>query len=325
MSRSDIVTDRPQRTPIRAAVDIFDAIATALAAGVQTVERSLIYHPSEGRVPPESALPGAISSVIETSDGERVLAWGVAPPPGRPVVLYFHGTGETVYSRPHRFRNLVKAGFGVVGLSYRGYASSTGAPSEQGLHRDADALYRHIRSCYPDSPVTLWGYSLGSGVAVRLASEYPVGSIVLEAPYTSIAEVGSVWFPYMPVKRLMRDQFRSDEWISKVTAPVLVMHGKLDTVVPAGLGEKLFALANEPKRLVLVEYGDHMNLDRYGATRMAIDFIAGAGMVMVEGANPTVSDVEPEPVSSEVFHSAEITLPIDQVENLNLSCGPSFC
>lgn len=275
MDQFDTGLDEPQHvSPVRAMFGMFDVLVSAVSGGVQAAERSLVYHPSQGRPPVDAALPGAESSMIETSDGERVLAWGVRPAPGRPVILYFHGTGETVYSRPVRFKNLARAGFGIVGLSYRGYASSTGSPSEEGLRRDAEAFYDHVRARHPGSPVILWGYSLGSGVAVRLASERPVDGLVLEAPYTSITEVGSRWFPYLPVRHLMSNQYRSDERIGRVRAPLLVLHGKQDTVVPVELGKRLFALANQPKRIELIDQGDHLNLDRHGATRQVIEFIA---------------------------------------------------
>lgn len=274
MDHSDTAFDKPDISPTRAMFGMFDVLVSTLSGGVHAAERSLVYHPSRGRPPADAALPGAESTVIDTSDGERVLAWGVPPAPGRPVILYFHGTGETVYSRPARFRNLAKAGYGILGLSYRGYASSTGSPSEDGLRRDAEAFYDHVRARHPGSPVVLWGYSLGSGVAVRLASERHVDGLVLEAPYTSIVEVGSRWFPYLPVRHLMTNQFRSDERIGRVTAPLLVLHGKQDAVVPVEFGKRLFALANEPKRIELIDQGDHLNLDRHGATRQVIDFIS---------------------------------------------------
>jgi alpha-beta hydrolase superfamily lysophospholipase len=257
--------------------------------------------------------------MIETSDGERVLAWGVPPASGRPVVLYFHGNGETVFSRPIRFRNLVKAGFGVIALSYRGYASSTGSPSEGGLHRDAEAFYRHVRERHPDSPLVLWGYSLGSGVAVRLASECPVDAVVLEAPFTSIVEVGSRWFPYLPVRYLMRDQYRSDERIGRVTAPLLLVHGKLDAVVPVvELGQRLFAMANEPKRLVLVERGDHMDLDRHGATRVAIEFVASIGRERTIDGNAAALKIPVDRAGSDLAEDASADIAEES------SFGPSF-
>lgn len=259
--------------PLRAVLEMGEAAAAAVAGAVHALERSMVYHPSAGRVPAGTLLPGATSQTVRTSDGEEVLVWGVPPEPGRPVVIYLHGNGETVYSRPARFRALARAGIGVLALSYRGYASSTGRPSEEGLHRDAEALYGFVRERHPASKVSLWGYSLGTGVAVRLAAERSVDRVVLEAPFTSVLDVGAGWFWYLPVRPVMREQFRSDRHIGKVTVPTLFMTGGRDSVVPARLGERLFALANEPKRHIHFGLADHFDMDRHGAVREAIAFI----------------------------------------------------
>ena len=126
-------------------------------------------------------------------------------------------------------------------LSYRGYGGSDGKPTEDGLIADARAAYDFARATYPDAKIVLWGESLGTGVAVALAAEKDVAAVILEAPFTSTADVAFSAYPFVPVRLLMKDQFRSDERIGKVTAPVLVMHGARDRIVPFRLGEQLFA------------------------------------------------------------------------------------
>ena len=120
----------------------------------------------------------------------------------------------------------------------------------------------------------LWGHSLGSGVAVALAAAHPVGKIILAAPFTSTADVAASLFPFVPVRWLMLDQFRSDERIAQVTVPLLVLHGERDAVVPIRFGERLFALAHEPKRFVRFPDGGHDNLDEYGAIVEVQRFLA---------------------------------------------------
>ena len=139
---------------------------------------------------------------------------------------------------------------GVVALSYRGYGGSTGSPSETGLIADAQAAYAFATARMPPERIVVWGELLGTGVAVALASTHRVGRLVLESPFTSAADVGARVYWYLPVQLLMKDPFRSDERIGKVTAPLLVLHGARDNVVPIALGERLFARANEPKRFV---------------------------------------------------------------------------
>ena len=114
--------------------------------------------------------------------------------PGHPVILYFHGNGDFLAGFFGRFRDVIADGTGVVALSYRGYAGSSGHPSEQGLLRDAAAAYAFTSARYSADRIVVWGFSLGSGVAVALAAEQPVGRVILEAPYTSIAEVAASVF-----------------------------------------------------------------------------------------------------------------------------------
>ena len=124
------------------------------------------------------------------------------------------------------------------------------SPSEQGLLQDAAAAYAFTTARYSADRIVVWGFSLGTGVAVALAAEQPVGKLILEAPYTSMADVAALATRFVPVRWLMRDPFRSDQRIARVTAPLLIMHGERDPTIPIGLGERLFALASEPKQFV---------------------------------------------------------------------------
>ena len=136
----------------------------------------------------------AEEAVIDTADGERVIIWQMPPRGEKPLVIYFHGNAEIVASRAERHRELTADGIGLVALSYRGYMGSTGSPTEEGLLRDAEAAYRFATSRYPSSPIVLWGHSLGSGVAVALASRHPVAKVILEAPFSSTADVAAGYF-----------------------------------------------------------------------------------------------------------------------------------
>jgi len=247
----------------------------AFVAFLYLAQRSLLYHPRSTHPSPAAAgLPMAEEVILDTADGERVIAWQVPPRGEKPVVIYFHGNAEIVASRAERHRELTADGVGLVALSYRGYMGSTGSPTEEGLLRDAEAAYRFAMMRHPSSPIMLWGHSLGSGVAVGLASRHSVAKIILEAPFSSIVDVAAGMFPFAPVRRLMRDQFRSDQRIHAVRAPLLIMHGAQDWVVPIRLGERLFELAHEPKRFVRFPNGGHDDLDRYGATAQVQRFIA---------------------------------------------------
>jgi len=238
-------------------------------------QRSLMYFPDRTRTPPaEAGLPQAEEIELTTGDGERVIAWHVPPRGDKPVVLYFQGNGGALNLRAQRFARLTSDGTGLIALSYRGYGGSTGRPSEAGLLRDAEATYAFATARYQAERLVLYGESLGSGVAVALAAEHKVGKVILEAPYTSAVEIGAAAYPFLPVRLLMHDQFRSDERIGKLTAPVLVLHGARDSVIPIAYGERLYALISAPKKFVRFPEGHHSDLDSHGAQAAVRDFLA---------------------------------------------------
>jgi hypothetical protein len=232
-----------------------------LVALVYVTQRALQYFPERFRTAPSAAgLPQAEEVVLATGDGERVIAWHVPPRGGKPVVLYFHGNGGSLRWRTDRFQALTVDGTGLLALSYRGYGGSSGRPTEAGLLADAAAAYAFAADRYGAARLALWGESLGSGVAVALAAERPVGHVILESPFTSAADVGAAVYWFFPVRLLMKDPFRSDLRVGKIKAPVLVLHGERDTVVPIALGERLYALINAPKRFVRFPAAGHNDL-----------------------------------------------------------------
>ncbi|MGL9622583.1 alpha/beta hydrolase [Bradyrhizobium sp. U531] len=253
-------------------------LVTVYCAGLVVLyvrQREMLFPiPSVGRTAPDAAgFPGAEEHVLSASDGEKVIVWHVPAKPGHSVVLFFPGNGDFLAGRVDRFKGITADGTGLVALSYRGYAGSTGAPSEEGLLRDAAAAYAFTTARYAAERIVAWGFSLGTGVAVATASEHPVGKMILEAPYTSTADVAASAFRFVPVRLLMRDQFRSDERIARVTVPLLVMHGTNDLAISIVFGERLFALAHEPKQFVRLAGGGHDDLDSFGAIETARLFI----------------------------------------------------
>ena len=253
-------------------------LAAVYCAGLVVLyvrQREMLFPiPPLGRTAPDAAgLPEAEEHVLTTSDGEKVIVWHVPARPGRPVILYFPGNGDSLAGCVSRFKAMTADGTGLVALSYRGYAGSSGAPSEEGLLRDAAAAYAFTTERYAAERIVAWGFSLGTGVAVAIASEHPVRRLILEAPYTSAVDVAASLYRFAPVRLLMRDQFRSDGRIARVTVPLLVMHGTNDLAIPIGFGERLFALAHEPKQFVGFAGGGHDNLDSFGAVETARRFI----------------------------------------------------
>jgi fermentation-respiration switch protein FrsA (DUF1100 family) len=247
----------------------------ALLALMYVFQRSLMYFPDNKRTPPALAgLPQAEEVVLVSSDGEKLIAWHVPPRAGKKLVIYFQGNAGGLDLRAERFGRLTADGTGLLALCYRGYGGSSGSPSEAGLIRDALAAYDYAVARHPAARIVLWGESLGTAVAVALAAEREVGGVILDAPFSSIADVGAAAYPFAPVRWLIKDPFHSDRRIARVRAPLLIRHGEGDAVVPIRFGERLFALANEPKRFERFAGEDHVITDERGGMASVRAFLA---------------------------------------------------
>jgi len=250
-------------------------------------QRQLLYPRNPARAEIASAnLPGAEETELTTADGEKLIAWVVPPREGKPVLLFFHGNAGNFAGRGRqsRFRLLTEDGTGLFAVSYRGYGGSTGSPSEDGLALDARAAYGAAAARFGAERLIGYGESLGTGVVLKLAAEAPLKAVILEAPYMSTVSVAQLRYPYIPVGLLMKDQFRSDLLIGKVKAPLLVLHGQRDNIIPFSQGEALFALANPPKRFVGFPDGSHSDLRAHGSVAELQRFLADLGANRLAGS-----------------------------------------
>lgn len=249
-----------------------------LAAYIHTIQRQMMFPTAnwsgfvEMTVTP---VPGSKRLALETVDGETLAAWYRGPTePGAPVVLFFHGNGGGLEHMGERWLDLAQRGWGVLALSYRGYPGSSGRPSEQGLAIDARTAYGWLRERHAATQIVLHGFSLGTGVAVTLATEVDAKALVLEAPFLSTLDLAREQFFWLPLDILMADTFRSDQRIADINMPVLIVHGTADEVVAFGKGEALFARAVEPKQFVAIPGGTHGDLPFRGLGAHVAGFIA---------------------------------------------------
>lgn len=227
----------------------FGVIYATLLSGMYVIQRDLQYFPSNhDPLPAAVGLIGTERIQLSTADGETVVLWFSPPEPGRPVILFLHGNAGSIADRADRFAFYQARGYGIAFLSWRGYGGSTGSPSETGFLADGKTAYDHLRGLgvSPDR-IALVGESLGTGVAVQLAAANPVGAVVLEAPFSAAVDVARAAYPWLPVGLLMKDQFRSRDHIARVRAPILILHGDRDGVVPPGFGKRLYEAAQDPK------------------------------------------------------------------------------
>jgi fermentation-respiration switch protein FrsA (DUF1100 family) len=166
-------------------------------------------------------------------------------------------------------------GWGVLMPEYRGYGGNPGEPTEAGLTADAAGAYAYLRAQGVDpTQILLWGESLGTGLATRLAAEHPVAALLLESPYTSMADIARDRYPFVPVDLLLKDRLDALSRIAAVRAPVLVMQGGRDTVVPPEMGRRMLAATTAPKELWHVAESGHNDLADHGAVEAAASFVA---------------------------------------------------
>ena len=251
------------------AVAVYAAVGLAAYLG----QRKLMYFPDRvHRLPTEVGLTAVVERVIETSDGARIIAWYGKARPEKPTLLYVHGNGGSLAGRASRFARFMDEGWGVYMMTYRGYSGSTGSPSEAANVADARRAYQAlVREGVPPRSIVVYGESLGSGIAVRLAAEVPVGGVILDAPYTSIVDVAAQAYPFLPVRLFLIDRYETTRYIADLEAPLLILHGARDGVVPVAMGRELARLAPEPKRLVVFPKGRHNDL--YARGNNAIEVI----------------------------------------------------
>ena len=247
----------------------------ALVAGLFFFQRQLLYLPD--RTHPELVgleQLGVREVTLSTEDGLSLLSWYLPPRHGRPVIAYFHGNGGHVGYRAQRLLRFAREGYGVLMPEYRGYGGNPGTPNETGFYADGRAALGFLeRETVAPTRLVLYGESLGSGVAVELAVQHEIAGLILEAPFTSVAEVAQCHFPFVPAARLVTDRFDSLSRIGQVRAPILVLHGEGDRVVPVRFGRALFKAAPEPKEGWFVPEAGHEDLARIGGLDVVVAFI----------------------------------------------------
>ena len=245
------------------AVKLLAGLALALYLGLVAVmflaQRQMQYFPDTSPRSPKSVnLQGVTVIDLVASDGGTSALWYAPARPGKPTILFFHGNAGSVADRADRMRAYLSQGYGAAFLSYRGFGASTTPITEAGLLADAEAAYGWLGSqgIAPDRLIVA-GESLGTGIAVQIAARHPIAAVALAAPYSSTADVAAALYPWLPVRLLMKDQFRSDLFIGQITAPILIQHGDADRVVPYRFGQKLYALAGPQAEFVTLPGQGH--------------------------------------------------------------------
>jgi fermentation-respiration switch protein FrsA (DUF1100 family) len=238
------------------------AVAAVMLGLAWSQQWRLMYFPDPRLPPPETVgLAEAEQVRFQAADGTTLAAWFLAAPGGTAhlTVLVFNGNGGNRALRAPLALALHQQGFHVLLTDYRGFGGNPGTPSEQGLALDARAARAYL-AARPDvdpARIVYYGESLGTGVAVRLADEQPPVALILRSPFTSMADIARHHYSPMPVQLLLRDRYPSIERIGRIRAPLLVVAGDRDHIVPLDYSRRLYDAAPEPKRLVVVPGADH--------------------------------------------------------------------
>jgi fermentation-respiration switch protein FrsA (DUF1100 family) len=271
-----------------------------ICAGGFVLHRYFIYLPDKTRYAPRDV---GLATVREVSfsgdDGVKLIAWYQPARGKKPTLLYFTGNSGSAANRARKIEAIAASGYGVFMLNYRRYGGSAGWPSEANNVADAAAAYDYLEDIgVPARNIVAYGESLGTGVATRLTLQRPVKALVLEAPFTSIVDVGhQVWW-FLPLRLIMTDQYRTIDRIGSVQVPLMIVHGARDGLIPVAHARQIYGAANEPKSLAILRNAGHNDLFEQGAWPKVAEFLATFEEEEVRPAAIQVPQFEPVALAS---------------------------
>jgi len=241
-------------------------------------QSSLLYHPSVNNYVKDQVArePNEIEKVkITTKDKIDLVGWFYNKNlENFKTILFFHGNAGSLENRTYKLNHFKDLNLNFLIIAWRGFNGNKGKPNELGLYEDAESAIRWLKMKGIDEKnIILYGESLGTGVAVEIAQNKNYAGIILESPFTSMVNMGKKYYPFFPVRFLLKDKFESYKKITNISVPVLVMHGKVDKIVPFHMGKKIYELANEPKYSYFSEYDDHMMEYNEKLLKVLKDFI----------------------------------------------------
>jgi hypothetical protein len=244
---------------ISISVIIFYALAIS---AMYFMQDTLIFEPNTDIPDPkQTSLPPLEEKHITTSDGIKLLVWEYIGSPDKPTILYFQGNAGNLETQARIVNPLMRANYTVIMVEFRGFGGNLGTPSELGLYEDARAGIKYAKSLgLKESQLILYGRSLGTAVVTKMATEIEAKGVILQAPFTSIPDVGANQYPFLPVHYLAKHHFDNLSRIKDITESLFIFHGDADVTVPPFLTKRLFEAANEPKQLVTIQGGGHSNI-----------------------------------------------------------------
>lgn len=263
-----MICHRPSKAVNEVLAKVIEIAAIALVAYLVLVglvyifQGYLTFAPDRSAIYPKDWQAEDMAVIqLHTADNLTLTSWYKAAAPGKPTLIYFHGNAGHIGGRVPVMRSYLNEGYGLLLVGYRGYANNPGTPTEQGLYQDARAGMAFLRQqgVNPECTV-IYGESMGTGIAIQMATEYVIGALVLQSPYTSFVDVGKNHYPFLPVSWLIKNRFDSLSKIDQLKVPVFVGHGERDRVVPFSLGKQLYDTYQGPKTAYFAEGLGHDNI-----------------------------------------------------------------
>lgn len=211
---------------------------------------------------------------LKSDDGAVINAIHFKTEKPKGVILYFHGNAGDLSRWGKITEFFVEKNYDVLVMDYRTYGKSSGTLSEQALYNDAQMCYDYLLKHYQESEITIYGRSIGTGMATHLASRNQPHRLILETPFYCLAEVAKYRFPVFPVKKLLKYNFPSYQYIQDVKCPIKIFHGTDDNIIPYASGEKLFnSIVKKEKTFFTIKKGEHNNLIEFETYRKHIQKI----------------------------------------------------
>lgn len=244
-----------------------------IGAVLYMCQRDFIYMPDRTIV--DLRHKGALPLNVRTDDELKIQGWYMAPAPGKPVVVFFHGNAGNAGHRDYAAVPFIRKGFGFLFAEYRGYGGNPGEPGEKGFYSDARAYINWLLTDGKIAPerIILFGESIGTGPAVKMAEEHPdFAGLILVSPYTSVTAVAQKLYPVYPASLMVIDKFDNLSRIGGIEMPILMIHGRRDRTIPFSHAEAL-KKANDKAEFVAIDNAGHNDIYMYGVDKIIAEFI----------------------------------------------------
>ena len=229
-----------------------------LLVSISLFQRKILYHPKINNYAETYKLNHQID-VISINSDHKLVGWHHKKEGNTKTILFLHGNAGTLNNRIYKLNEFSKLNLNYLIFAYRGFSGNEGKPDEKGIYNDSNSAIKWLKlKGVEEKNIIIYGESLGTAVAVEVGQNKNFAGIILESPFTSMVDLGQKYYPFFPVRFLLKDKYETKNKIKNLKSPILVLHGRKDKIVPFYMGEKIFEMANSPKFKYFTDLDDHM-------------------------------------------------------------------